>query len=61
MGAFPIGIDPDKFTEGLQKQSVQDRIAQLEKKFQGVKLIVGVDRLDYIKGVPQNCMHWRYS
>ncbi|RPA98804.1 glycosyl transferase [Choiromyces venosus 120613-1] len=53
VGAFPIGIDPEKFEEGLQKQSVQDRIAQLEKKFQGVKLIVGVDRLDYIKGVPQ--------
>lgn len=25
----------------------------LEQKFQGVKLMVGVDRLDYIKGVPQ--------
>lgn len=25
----------------------------LERKFEGVKLIVGVDRLDYIKGVPQ--------
>lgn len=32
---------------------MQERIATLEKKFQGVKLIVGVDRLDYIKGVPQ--------
>ena len=53
MGAFPIGIDPEKFAEGLQKPSVRERIAQLEKKFQGVKLIVGVDRLDYIKGVPQ--------
>lgn len=53
VGAFPIGIDPEKFTEGLAKPSVQERIAQLEKKFQGVKLIVGVDRLDYIKGVPQ--------
>lgn len=53
VGAFPIGIDPEKFTEGLKKPSVQERIAQLEKKFQGVKLIVGVDRLDYIKGVPQ--------
>ncbi|KAI5858136.1 glycosyl transferase [Tricharina praecox] len=53
VGAFPIGIDPEKFAEGLQKPSVQERIAQLEKKFQGVKLIVGVDRLDYIKGVPQ--------
>ena len=53
VGAFPIGIDPEKFDEGLQKPKVQERIAALEKKFQGVKLIVGVDRLDYIKGVPQ--------
>ncbi|RDL31794.1 Trehalose-6-phosphate synthase [Venustampulla echinocandica] len=53
VAAFPIGIDPDKFVEELKKQSVQDRIAVLERKFKGVKLIVGVDRLDYIKGVPQ--------
>lgn len=53
MGAFPIGIDPEKFVEGLQKPSVQNRIAALKRKFEGVKLIVGVDRLDYIKGVPQ--------
>lgn len=53
VGAFPIGIDPEKFDEGLKKPKVQERIAALEKKFQGVKLIVGVDRLDYIKGVPQ--------
>jgi len=53
VAAFPIGIDPEKFIDGLQKKSVQDRIAVLERKFEGVKLIVGVDRLDYIKGVPQ--------
>lgn len=53
VGAFPIGIDPEKFAEGLKKPKVQERIATLEKKFQGVKVIVGVDRLDYIKGVPQ--------
>jgi len=53
IGAFPIGIDPSKFEEGLKKPKVQERIATLERKFQGVKLIVGVDRLDYIKGVPQ--------
>ena len=53
IGAFPIGIDPEKFTEGLKKPKVQERIATLERKFQGVKLMVGVDRLDYIKGVPQ--------
>ncbi|KAK4223110.1 family 20 putative glycosyltransferase [Podospora fimiseda] len=53
VGAFPIGIDPEKFVEGLKKPSVQNRIAALKRKFEGVKLIVGVDRLDYIKGVPQ--------
>ncbi len=53
VGAFPIGIDPEKFTEGLKKPQVQERIAALKRKFEGVKLIVGVDRLDYIKGVPQ--------
>ncbi len=53
VGAFPIGIDPEKFEEGLKKPKVQERIAALERKFQGVKLMVGVDRLDYIKGVPQ--------
>ncbi|KAI9787613.1 MAG: Trehalose-6-P synthase/phosphatase complex synthase subunit [Geoglossum umbratile] len=53
VGAFPIGIDPEKFTSGLKKPEVQQRIASLEHKFQGVKIIVGVDRLDYIKGVPQ--------
>ena len=32
---------------------MQKRIKQLENRFGGVKVIVGVDRLDYIKGVPQ--------
>lgn len=53
IGAYPIGIDPEKFIEGLKKPKVQERIATLERKFQGVKIIVGVDRLDYVKGVPQ--------
>lgn len=56
VGAFPIGIDPEKFTEGLQQEKVKTRVAFLEEKFRGMKLMVGVDRLDYIKGVPQK-MH----
>ncbi|KAG0038175.1 Trehalose-6-P synthase/phosphatase complex synthase subunit [Podila clonocystis] len=53
VGTFPIGIDPEKFAEGLKEPSVIHRIQTLREKFKGVKLIVGVDRLDYIKGVPQ--------
>ncbi|KAI0324657.1 alpha,alpha-trehalose-phosphate synthase TPS1 subunit [Cubamyces sp. BRFM 1775] len=53
VGTFPIGIDPSSFIENLKKDSVKKRIAQLEQRFAGCKVIVGVDRLDYIKGVPQ--------
>jgi len=60
VGAFPIGIDPEKFTEGLKRPQVQERIQQLQEKFKGVKLIIGVDRLDYIKGVPQKLHTLQY-
>ncbi|KAL7417205.1 trehalose 6-p synthase [Mrakia frigida] len=53
VGTFPIGIEPGQFSEGLKRPTVQKRIKELEQRFDGVKLIVGVDRLDYIKGVPQ--------
>ncbi|KAF7316905.1 Glycosyltransferase family 20 protein [Mycena chlorophos] len=51
VGTFPIGIEPNSFN--LQREPVMTRIKQLESRFSGVKVIVGVDRLDYIKGVPQ--------
>ena len=50
---FPIGIDPEKFATQLQTQETKGRIANLKGRFKNVKIIVGVDRLDYIKGVPQ--------
>jgi len=37
----------------LQDPKCKARISELEEKFKGKKIIVGVDRLDYIKGVPQ--------
>jgi trehalose-6-phosphate synthase len=56
VGTFPIGIDPEIYTEGLRDEGIIKRITQLKERFQGCKIIVGVDRLDYIKGVPQK-MH----
>lgn len=52
IGTFPIGIDPDQFLEGLHTPSILQRIQNLKERFQGKKILVGVDRLDYIKGVP---------
>jgi trehalose 6-phosphate synthase len=53
VGTFPIGIDPAQFLENLETPRVKERIEMLERRFKDVKVIVGVDRLDYIKGVPQ--------
>jgi trehalose-6-phosphate synthase len=67
VGTFPIGIDPEKFDQvcaclgfcfsscfkGLEEPAIVERINRLKEKFKDVKVLVGVDRLDYIKGVPQ--------
>lgn len=52
VGVFPIGISPQRFLEPLKEPSVQARIAELRDKFGPVKILLGVDRLDYIKGLP---------
>eukprot|EP00475_Leptophrys_vorax_P019115 TRINITY_DN2611_c1_g1_i1.p1 TRINITY_DN2611_c1_g1~~TRINITY_DN2611_c1_g1_i1.p1 ORF type:complete len:551 (-),score=100.12 TRINITY_DN2611_c1_g1_i1:36-1688(-) len=52
VGVFPIGIDPEVFESTMSKPEVQKRIAELRRKFKGYKVLIGVDRLDYIKGMP---------
>ncbi|KXS18463.1 glycosyltransferase family 20 protein, partial [Gonapodya prolifera JEL478] len=53
VGTFPIGIDPEKFENQLSQEATKRRINELSSQFKGIKVIVGVDRLDYIKGVPK--------
>ncbi|KAM0685293.1 Trehalose-6-P synthase/phosphatase complex synthase subunit [Conglomerata obtusa] len=50
--AIPIGIDPSLFKECLKKNETKKRAAELKKKFEGKKIIIGVDRTDFIKGIP---------
>ncbi|KAH9412172.1 trehalose-6-phosphate synthase [Ordospora pajunii] len=50
--AIPIGIDPEMFRSVLQQQITAQRIRELKQEFQGKKIILGVDRTDYIKGMP---------
>jgi trehalose-6-phosphate synthase len=57
LGVFPIGIDPEFFTKLLMtKQSVLNRREELARKFKGKKIILGVDRVDYIKGMPHKLL-----
>jgi trehalose 6-phosphate synthase len=48
----PIGIEPEEFHAKLKEPKVQDRAKLLNEKYKDVKLMVSVDRLDYIKGIP---------
>ncbi|KAH8585947.1 glycosyl transferase, partial [Bisporella sp. PMI_857] len=48
----PIGIDPEEFRARLKEPKVQDRAKLLNEKYKDVNLVVSIDRLDYIKGIP---------
>ena len=49
--SFIVGIDPQKFADTQKNPAVIKRIQELEEKYKGMKVVIGVDRLDYIKGL----------
>jgi trehalose 6-phosphate synthase len=51
-GAFPIGIDVEAFAELAGEPAIAARSEEIREHLQGGKLIFGVDRLDYSKGIP---------
>jgi trehalose 6-phosphate synthase len=51
--AFPIGINPETFATAARKAEAGPEGARLKGSLGGRALIVGVDRLDYSKGLPQ--------
>ncbi|KAG8386486.1 hypothetical protein BUALT_Bualt03G0153600 [Buddleja alternifolia] len=56
VAAFPIGIDSDRFIRTLEVSQVQEHIKELKERFAGRKVMLGVDRLDMIKGIPQKIL-----
>ena len=51
--AFPISIDTPGIVEAARRAGAHKEISQLRSSLQGRALIIGVDRLDYSKGLPQ--------
>ncbi|PKO44064.1 MAG: alpha,alpha-trehalose-phosphate synthase (UDP-forming) [Betaproteobacteria bacterium HGW-Betaproteobacteria-3] len=51
--AFPIGIDVDEFAQLTHAKDGQDMYAQMRDEYSRRRLLIGVDRLDYSKGLPQ--------
>ncbi len=50
---FPIGIDADRFASFAKTIEARGRLAQIRSRLHERKLIIGVDRLDYSKGIPE--------
>jgi trehalose 6-phosphate synthase len=48
---FPIGIDPQKFAQQATRAMTHPDVSRLRRSLNGEKLAIGVDRLDYSKGL----------
>jgi trehalose 6-phosphate synthase len=51
--AFPIGIDAANFVEFASSDEGAKQFASMRDMLRGRKQIIGVDRLDYTKGLPE--------
>jgi trehalose 6-phosphate synthase len=58
-GAFPIGIDVEEFTALTNAPEAMEMYERMQKEYSRRKLLVGVDRLDYSKGLPQRMRAFR--
>ncbi len=61
VGAFPIAIDFDEFADSAASNAVSERVARLWSEFPGRQIILGVDRLDYSKGIPHKLQGFRLA
>ncbi|RKO97805.1 hypothetical protein CXG81DRAFT_13846, partial [Caulochytrium protostelioides] len=55
-GMFPIGINLDVLNEKRNQPAVLEEIANLRQRFTGLKILIGRDKNDYVKGVRQKLL-----
>jgi trehalose 6-phosphate synthase len=58
-GAFPIGIDIEEFNALANGPEATEMYERMKREYYRRKLLVGVDRLDYSKGLPQRMRAFR--
>jgi trehalose 6-phosphate synthase/phosphatase len=54
--AFPMGIDADHFAALGSSEQVEQRVASIRTEAGDRRLLLGVDRLDYTKGIPRRLL-----
>ncbi|GEM_PF-9747 len=56
LGTFGIGIDAEAFARAAASPAITGRVAEIRRELGGRTLILGVDRLDYSKGILQRLL-----
>ncbi len=57
--AFPIGIDVDEFVHLAQGKEARDAYTTTMQQYARRRLLIGIDRLDYSKGIPHRIRAFR--
>src|SRR5207245_1075933 len=53
VGTFPISIDFDEFANAAARPEVASRATEIRRELMENILVLGVDRMDYTKGIPE--------
>ncbi len=59
VGAFPISIDPAEFEQRAREGDVIAKRQKIREDAGGRKIVLGIDRLDYTKGLPDKLEAFR--
>ncbi|MBN1827659.1 MAG: trehalose-6-phosphate synthase [Deltaproteobacteria bacterium] len=59
IGTFPISIDSRAFAAIASSSAVEQRTEDIRSHLKDVKIILGIDRLDYTKGIPERLKAFR--
>ncbi|MBU6488302.1 MAG: alpha,alpha-trehalose-phosphate synthase (UDP-forming) [Burkholderiales bacterium] len=59
VGAYPIGIDVEEFNKLASARDGIDMFMRMREEYSRRRLLLGVDRLDYSKGLPQRVHAFR--
>jgi alpha,alpha-trehalose-phosphate synthase [UDP-forming] len=56
VGTFPISIDYASFSEAARHEKIRTMCDGIKRSCDGRKIILGIDRLDYTKGIPERLL-----
>jgi trehalose 6-phosphate synthase len=59
VGVFPISIDYHEFFNQANSEEVSKMTQNIKEGYFGQKIMLGIDRLDYSKGIPQRLKAYR--